>query len=494
MPTMLANGEPIEVDANADTAECYDCGDVVERDTTTDVNGDPRCESCYGEYYVCEDCDDVTHADDVTSVNDGDRHVCDGCASNYSTCDSCSTTVPDDDAIAVAYSGTCCMSCYENGYAHYCDSCGGYYWDDDGPCCHRDCDCEAPRQRFAFPANGGEDTIENDERANVTLAAGIITSEGLGKIRRLISDLGSSLYREARDAYEADGGNAFDAPRDWDGFAIRSNYQLLASDVTESDSIGNEWTNGRGNYTRRLRRHAHQNYKISLPDALITEVGNIARAQSMGTDVAVEFTRDLNQSADDFYHSDSCWWSDYSESRCSLKSNGGIGMRTFGTQTYPLYGYQTGPWADGNHAFKPKWTEMGVQVDENIVTGRAWVMPVNLGPETEGREYDYSTGQWATKMVRKWEPTFDSTTPDGYIVFNGYGDLSDYAPARIVAEMTGLTYRKVGFECDPMYVNNGGYLVTSKTIMDTLADDVHITINADTHSNLHQREMTANAA
>jgi len=59
-------------------------------------------------------------------------------------------------------------------------------------------------------------------------------------------------------------------------------------------------------------------------------------------------------------------------------------------------------------------------------------------------------------------PTFDTETPAAFVVFNGYGDLGGYAPARIMSHMAGMTYRKITFDAQPMYVNPGapgvGYL------------------------------------
>jgi hypothetical protein len=74
-------------------------------------------------------------------------------------------------------------------------------------------------------------------------------------------------------------------------------------------------------------------------------------------------------------------------------------------------------------------------------------------------------------------------------VFNGYGDLSGYVPARIVAHMAGMTYRKIGFDCSPMYVNNNsGYLVASEEIAERYAKAGALHLYTDTHSRLHASE------
>ena len=82
-------------------------------------------------------------------------------------------------------------------------------------------------------------------------------------------------------------------------------------------------------------------------------------------------------------------------------------------------------------------------------------------------------------------PTFNTETPDAYIVFNGYGELSGYAGARIVASMNGMTYRKIDFSAEPMYVNNAsGYLVAPEEIAKDYTDG-SITMYPDSHSNLY---------
>lgn len=479
--TLLENGEPItELDDDAtDLSTCRDCSDEMDPNEVeiNEIDGDPVCPSCYDNYVSCNDCSDLVHTDDAHTVN-GDDLVCDSCNDNYYECDSCNERIHGDYTCTVGYDGTACESCRDNYYS-FCDGCGEYYSNDDGPCCSRDCDCVAPGQSFVFPIEGGASSIRNDERYAISLAAGVISAEALEKIQRLIRDAGRKIFNEARAAGPAS---------DEDYTAARGlyyAYDYVAGNF--ADSIGPEWQGRRGNFTKRLSRFAYNAKKISLPPTLISEIGNVARAQSNGTDVSVEMTRDLNQSPEDFFHSESCWWTDYSESRCALKNNGGIGMRTFGEVTYPEYGYQHGPW---KHDYGRGYVEIGMTKRSDVVTGRAWVMPVRRGDEIDQRWYDYNAGEWTTRKVRLWEPTTDTVNPDGYIVFNGYGALSDYAPARIVAQMTGMTYRKVGFECDPMYVNNGGYLVTSEAIASEVDDNTMISLSVDTHANLYNREMT----
>lgn len=211
------------------------------------------------------------------------------------------------------------------------------------------------------------------------------------------------------------------------------------------DALGNSWQTKEGNYTKRLSRYAYKTYSLKITPEILSQVGCIAREHSTAVDFQVEMTRNLNLPAEEFAHEDSCWWQSYAESRCALKSNGGFGLRTFGE-----YGY---------------------------VSGRAWILPLR---ETE-------TGELV--------PTFETEAPSAFVVFNGYGDLGGYMPARIVAHMAGMTYRKIGFSCSPMYVNNGsGYLVAPEDIA-TRYTDGSLYLNTDAHSMLFHTERTlANVA
>jgi hypothetical protein len=215
------------------------------------------------------------------------------------------------------------------------------------------------------------------------------------------------------------------------------------------DDLGRAWQTRDGNLTKRLSRAAYRIHGIKLPPAIISQVGSIASDHSRAIDFAIETTRDLNMSAADFYHEGSCWWQSYSSSRCALKSNGGFGLRTF----------------DDAHGY-------------NRVTGRAWVMPLKRDERDN--------------LV----PTFNTETPDAFVVFNGYGALEGYNAARIVSHMAGMTYRKIAFYGSPMYVNGeSAYLVAPEEIAAQYTDSSTLNLSSYTteHSDLHHTE-TAEAA
>ena len=212
-------------------------------------------------------------------------------------------------------------------------------------------------------------------------------------------------------------------------------YRAMIDVSYELHGLGNQWQTREGNYTKRLSRLAYKNHGIKVTPEVLSMVGTIAREHSTAADVDIDVTRDLNRPAKDFYSEDSCWWGSYSESRCAFKTNGGFGLRSF----------------DGDGG----------------VSGRAWVMPL--------RSEDGS-------LV----PTFDTDSPDALVVFNGYGDLSGYAGARVIAAMYGMTYAKIEFDCEPMYINSGGYLVGPE---DIVRETRSLHLSVEQHASIHEREL-----
>jgi hypothetical protein len=204
--------------------------------------------------------------------------------------------------------------------------------------------------------------------------------------------------------------------------------------------LGDQWQTRTGNYAKRLSRYAYQTHQAKLTPEIMSQIGTIARDHSKPVEVEIEVTREFNESAAYFYHEDSCYWGSYYESRCALKTNGAFGLRSF---------------------------------RGGAVSGRAWVMPL--------RHVDrLRTGPDLT-------PTFDTMGADAFVVFNGYGDLGGYAASRIVAHMAGWTYRKIGFGCDPMYINAGGYLVAPEHIAEPYTDG-SLKLSVPQHSDLYESE------
>jgi hypothetical protein len=378
----------------------------------------------------CVSCGEPKWEEDTFCARgDFSAHLCDECVSDWTSCYCCGSMFPDVEMDSLLSGESVCARCCENRCA-FCEECDGYYLESDSDDHDHDsggCDCESAQQEFTV-RNDGCDPLANDTRVTVTLPSGIISDQGLKMIR--------DYLRTELDALR----NGYD-------------YDQTYAMTMATESLGNEWQTNGGNYPKRLSRLLYRGYKVKLPPAVLSQVGCIARDNSGSQDsYALEVTRNLNMSADDFYHDGSCWWGSYSESRCALKTNGGYALRTFSQ------------W-DG-------------------VSGRAWVMPLRACEDKPA---------WA-----RLQPTFDTEAPDALMVFNGYGELSGYTAARIVAHMAGWTYRKVRFTCEPMYVNSlAGYLIAPEdTVKDT---DLSLNLSVDQHASLfareqYEREQAAEAA
>lgn len=355
---------------------------------------------------TCDKCNTPQWDDELIETGDG-KSVCSHCCSSYySQCSSCENYINDIYIYTVDGRAYCdsCRDCH----CTYCQDCDEWYRDENADAHRHDCTCEAPIQRFRFPANG-EGFIANDERLSVKLAAGVIDDQGIYKIINAIS-------------------------RTWtqDEYALCGYGQLLEI----PDEIGPEWQTKKGNFTKRISKVLAAK-GIKLSNTLVSEIGNIARAHSSTeTEWWIEFTRDLNLPADYFSNEESCWWGSYFASRCALKNWGGIGMRSY--QDSEIANYHP--------------------------SGRAWVQPLNDG----------------------LNPTHNAENAFAYVIYNGYGNLEDFIPARIIAHLTGRSYRKIGFTADPVYVNSGGYLVAAQDVCDDIDS---ITFTKDVHNQMDAREL-----
>lgn len=336
---------------------------------------------------VCRDCRAPTWNCDMSAVDD-DVLVCDdNCFQHYIRCHGCEGYTSED---SITYAGgyDYCQSCYDSDFS-YCEACDESYHNDyASDHTHIGCVCEPAHPRFEFPANG-DGLVKQNERLTVNLPKGTIDEAGIHRIK-------SWLY---------DNLCAYDCVPMLDFIQVD---KVL-------DEVGTLWQAKRGNFTRRLSSALFKQHKVKLSPELISEIGNMARAHSSSEATwHIEFTRDLNQSAEAFYHDESCWWSSHSMSRCSLKSWGGVGLRSFESELR-----------------RDNWGHP---------SGRVWVQPLN----------------------EQMQPTHD-TNAHAYVVFNAYGELSGYAAARIVGHLAGKTYRKVSLSADYQYINNNaGYLVADE--------------------------------
>jgi hypothetical protein len=399
-------------------AFCTECSVPHDKEEEGLNDGyDFYCSNCSQHVDRCENCSAINDRDNLTAVRGGDL-VCENCcAANYSSCNDCDEYVKDDDVSRID-DETVCDRCRDRSYI-FCDDCNEYYHENSG---HEhehdnDCECDSPEPTFALHQDGA-DPLYSDAKVTVTLPTGFIDDQG---------------FRRIRARLQQDG-------------------QWVAADLLLS--LDRRWQTREGNFTKRLSRALYKKTGTKLDPALVSAVGNIAREHSSGTaEYKVSFTRELNGAAGDFYHDDSCWWGGYAESRCALKSNGGIGMRTWGNGRY--------------------------------VSGRAWVMPL--------KRVIVETHQLTIPGAPRLEPTFETEYPDAWIVFNGYGELAGYAAARVMAQLSGMTYRKVEFNCEPMFVNgDSGYLIAPEDLASKYTDG-RLNLAVEKHSSLSYAERAMRA-
>lgn len=373
---------------------------------------------------VCRAC--ATPQEEVVADDDG---FCKPCKALYAQCEGCDDLGRINELCTTLNGLLMCSDCLDADWT-WCESCDGYRADEDWENHQhgegRDaCGCESPAQKFQI-RNDGEPPLSNDTRATASLPAGVISDEGITAIRC---------------------------------YLLMQGQYALADALEDLDP---RWQTRQGNYTKRLSRLAYKSLGIKLPPAIVSQVGCLARDHSTAVDFEIEITRDLNLSAYDFGHEESCFWTTYYESRCILKSNGGFGLRTF------LKGTST---SSGDY-----------------VTGRAWVLPLKLVGDNHPTLFPPPPTLGTNEFAYKLTPTFETLRPDAFVVFNGYGDLEGYAPARLLSHMAGMTYRKVELAVSGLYVNNeSGYLVAPEEIAEPYTDGC-VNLSVSTHSTLFHDE------
>lgn len=443
------------------TWECASCHEARadEDDRNGTVDGDV-CEPCHENYYSwCEDCEQGVRSDDTRWLNDGDKVVCDDCISRYYTsCDSCGEYASDDDSYRVD-GDDYCYGCYDD--LPYCDRCEERFTEanrsdhNHGGGCGED--CNPLPLAFTIGVSEGSDTVGADEPFTVTMPGGLIPDSVRYAVQNLLRGEASN-YDSKHPLYAA-------------SFYVHS--------------VGAEWKTDKGTYPKRLRREVYNrsrtdmiqrrtgqvrdrhysfakrdwDYELgpwmpeevakrsakgySLPDEIVAKIGAMCEPYSRPVNMEVQATRDINGEAEDFCHDSSCWWGDEEHSRCTLKINGGFGLRTFGTET-------------------DYWGE-----EYEGCNGRAWVLPL--------RRHEI-TGRWHGVTG----PVLDATTVDAWAVFNGYGTLSEQTAAQIVSKMTGLPSKHVDADRDDwnMWVNGGAYIVAEQSVLDTLPNHLYLGLTA----------------
>ena len=392
----------------------------------------------------CDDCSALS-GDDSYTLHNGDS-VCSSCVDEYYLCNDCEEFHSSTNTIG---NREVCSDCTTNGEYSFCDDCDEYVTWNDSHSIGDDTVCESCLDRNYSYCDRCEEYSSNNDPCDCGRECDYDCSSP-AQYFTVRNDGDSPLENDTRTTVSlpagvisAEGIGAIALHLRYGTRADPSHDAYMALSMRLSE-IGDKWQAKDGNYTKRLSRFAYKNLALKVSPDVLSEIGNIASAHSTAVSFHLETTRDLNQSAESFCHGESCWWTDYARaSRCALKSQGGFGLRTF-SQLDNGYGFHNEP------------------------TGRAWVMPLRFV------ESDTPSARFL--------PTFDTMSPDAFIVFNGYGALTGYGPARILAHMAGMTYRKVALDIDGMYINGDtGYLVAPEDIASQFTDGRVWMIIGDEH-------------
>jgi len=336
------------------------------------------CQKCWDDRTTaCVECGD-RFVDATRLYSLGDDRYCWECRQHYSWCDFCDVWYRND----------------EDDHDH------------DGEKDTGNSRCQAPHRDFTFPALcSSEKLIHANSPLNIAVADGIVSEEGMWVIHELLrQSLGEVVHSVYGETHRQHG---------------------VCCHLDEDGGFSRDWSNSEGNFTKRLAK-LYLQHGSKIPPEVLTKVGNLARQHTSTNSLyRLEVSRELNQSAEYWYHEDSCWWGSYWKSRCYLKQWGGLGLRFFGTHDY--------------------------RQDE--VTGRAWLQPV----ESKG-------GYWNAS---------DATT-GAMVVFNVYGPTG-YEVARLVAAMTGQSYRRISFHWGDdgynTYVNDDfGFLIAPLEVCNRTAE------------------------
>lgn len=97
--------------APACTCDC--CGESMDQDESSHVNGESWCESCVDSHcFFCSGCKEYCHNDDYAGRRNDDESLCDSCACHYTQCESCEYL--SDDTIVTVEGDHYCGDCASN--------------------------------------------------------------------------------------------------------------------------------------------------------------------------------------------------------------------------------------------------------------------------------------------------------------------------------------------------------------------------------------------
>lgn len=363
---------------------------------------------------MCTMCNTFTFGQLESIGQNGEDEVCRTCyQDNFTECATCNSRFLYDDMHSVQ-GDHICESCMDSGdvEASTCEACGYYFYQDNMVYVEDRggyyCQDHKPRE-----ASVCKPTHLAFEFPALCTPQKSVKNDEVVTVTVAHGEVSSVGMAEIRNlVYRKTGG-----PNNYDGL----NLHELATE----ESFDRTWQTREGNFPKRLAKHMLTERSMKLTEELMAEIGNIAKAYTSKTGKShISLTRNLNLPASQFCNDGSCWWTDYATSRCEAKA-----YHTFGVRG----------WA----------TEHG---DDGEPTDRAWLIPLAV---------DHTS-------VR---PRFEGThvlPADAYVLFNSYG-MEVLPFSRIVAGMTGKSYKKITFRVDNMYVNGElGVLIAEQSVCDAI--------------------------
>ncbi len=370
-----------------------DATDLIDEEE--DVEEPRYCESC-------ESLEDYKDQFSTHNLMNGDTILCRSCESSIDTCFHCSSRYMDGDAFEYGGESFCSGDCVDE-YFH-CENCEAMYSREDmygeGYC--SDCYDEKSDKSECLPrypsiiligAKGAK--LESGVYHKVEVPCGDVSTEAQSEILRAMESAGLRLDR-------TEGKYPF---RKY--FTIREEIEWVA-------------TTRRGALPKRIAKWQAYHYSTKIDTALRSKIGDIvAQGTSKHKDYEIMFDPDLNKDECYFVNSGSCWWGDWSKSRCWMKDNGGVGVLIKTQYDGCIYGHSE----------------------------RLWLQPIKKSEK-------HTTG-WSLDGKSKITPE----TP--ILLFNHYGRLQAPTAVRIVATLLGRTYEKVELSAnDAAYINHGsGYVL-----------------------------------
>ena len=344
-------------------------------------------------------------------VSDDGEMVCGECFAYYTECATCGRFAHRDHVIRVHDYGSICNNCYESGSPDVasCSACSYYfltenmYYDENNDVHY--CDEHAPRSGCRPQHMEFEFPALCTPQKTIREDEIVPITVGRGDVSEEgMRLIHGMIYTKTSGKYGYGG--------------------ISLDEIINADLYDRSWQTKEGNFPKRLAKHLLIEHSMKLNEDVMTEIGNIAKAHAAipGTHY-VSLTRDLNLSADEFINEGSCWWGSESHSRCELKAYYGFGVRTWSTPN----GNQ-----DGGHP-----------------VSRAWLVPLTVTTGGPGPKFA------ATHVL----------PADAYVLFNAY-EIDQLPYARMIAGMTGKSYRKLKMFDMSAYINAAGILIAEQSICD----------------------------